>query len=132
VLKKIIHSLTACRIEKGKINAEKHIEFLIQLMAQHPNRKIIVIEDNAPPHIAHAVKSFVASQPNKITVYYLPSYSPELNPDEHVWAYLKAYKLKDHQAQTTKELRHLVKRKMQSIQRKNGLINSFFMQSILT
>jgi len=120
------------RIEKGRVNADKHIEFLIQLMEQHPNRKIIVIEDNAPSHIAYAVKSFVASQPNKIAVYYLPSYSPKLNPDEHVWAYLKAHKLKDHQAQTEEELKKLVKNKMHGIQKKNGLINSFFMQSILT
>ncbi len=98
------------RIEKGKVNAEKHIEFLIQIMKQHPNRKIIVIEDNAPSHIAYAIKSFVASQPNKIAIYYLPSYSPELNPDEHVWAYLKAHQLKSHQAQTTEELKHLVKK----------------------
>lgn len=114
------------RIEKGKVNADKHIEFLIQLMKQHPNRKIIVIEDNASPHIAHSVKSFVASQPNRIAVYYLPSYAPELNPDEHVWAYLKAHQLKTHQAQNTDELRHLTKRKMQSIQRRKDLIHSFF------
>lgn len=117
------------RIEKGKVNADKHIEFLIQIMKQHPNRKIIVIEDNAPAHIAYAVKSFVASQPKRIAIYYLPSYSPELNPDEHVWAYLKAHQLKSHQAQTTKELKHLVKRKMYNIQRKEKLINSFFMHS---
>ena len=117
------------RIEKEKINANNHINFLIQIMEQHPHRKIIVVEDNAPSHIAYAVKSFVASQQNRIAVYYLPSYSPELNPDEHVWAYLKAHKLKTHQAQTTKELKHLVKRKMQGIQRKNNLVSSFFMHS---
>ena len=117
------------RIEKGKVNADKHIEFLIQIMKQHPNRKIIVVEDNAPSHTAYAVKSFVASQPSRIAIYYLPSYSPELNPDEHVWAYLKAHQLKSHQAQTTKELKQLVKRKMQGIQRKNSLVHSFFMKS---
>jgi len=122
----------AFRIENDKVNAGEHIEFLIQLMSQHPNRKIIVVEDNAPSHIAGAVKSFVASQPNKIAIYYLPSYSPELNPDEHVWAYLKAHKLKDHQAQTEEELKKLVKNKMHGIQKKNGLVNSFFMRSILT
>lgn len=120
------------RIEKERINANKHIEFLIQIMKQHPNRKIIVIEDNAPSHTAHAVKSFVASNAKKILIYYLPSYAPELNPDEHVWAYLKAHKLKDHQAQTKEELKKLVKNKMHGIQNKKELVRSFFMQSILT
>ena len=121
----------AFRIENERVNAEMHIEFLIQLMAQHPNRKIIVVEDNATSHTAGAVKSFAMSNAKRIAVYYLPSYSPELNPDEHVWAYLKAHKLKDHQAQTKEELRKLVKNKMHGIQKKDGLVNSFFMQSLL-
>lgn len=114
------------RIEKGKVNADKHIEFLIQLMRQHPNRKIIVVEDNAPSHIAYAVRSFVASQPKKIAIYYLPSYAPDLNPTEHVWAYLKAHELKTHQAQNTQELKNLTKRKMHKIQKNKKLILSFF------
>ncbi len=52
--------------------------------------------------------------------------APELNPTEHVWAYLKAHELKTHQAQNTEELKHLTKRKMQSIQRRKDLIHSFF------
>lgn len=72
------------RIEKGKVNAEKHIEFLMQVVKHHPHRKIIIVEDKAPCHNSHAVKSFVASNSNKIAIYQLPSYSPELNPDEHV------------------------------------------------
>ncbi|HLC54438.1 MAG TPA: hypothetical protein VJK07_02290 [Candidatus Nanoarchaeia archaeon] len=56
----------------------------------------------------------------------MPSYAPELNPTEHVWAYLKVHELKTHQAQNTEELKHLTKRKMQSIQRRKELIHSFF------
>ena len=51
-------------------------------MRQHPFRKIIVIEDNAKPHIAGLVKDFVRENKNRIAVYYLPPYSPDLNPDE--------------------------------------------------
>ena len=120
------------RIEKKRVNAEEHINFLIQIMKRHPKRKIIIVEDNAPSHTAGAVKSFAMSNAKRIAIYYLPSYSPELNPDEHVWSYLKAHKLKDHQAQTKKELKKLVKNKMHGIQKKSGLVNSFFMQSILT
>ena len=116
------------RIEKDKerINAAKHIEFLQQIIKQHPKRKIIIVEDNAPAHTAKKVDTFVEENSNKIAIYRIPSYAPELNPDEHVWEYLKAYKLKAHQAQNKEELRSLVKRKMQGIQRKKGLINSFF------
>ena len=66
------------RIEKEIIHAEQHIEFLKQIMRQHPFRKIIVIEDNAKPHIAGLVKDFVRENKNRIAVYYLPPYSPDL------------------------------------------------------
>jgi len=114
------------RIEKKKVNADKHIEFLKKIMKQHLNRKIIVVEDSAPVHKAKKVDKFVEENKKKLAVYRLPSYAPELNPTEHVWAYLKAHELKTHQAQNTDELKHLVKRKMQSIQMKKQLIHSFF------
>lgn len=120
------------RIEKKKVDAEKHIEFIKQILKHHPNRKIIVIEDRAPAHRSKKVNTFVEQHKNKLTIYRIPSYAPDLNPDEHVWKYLKAYQLKSHQAKTTDELRNLVKRKMQSIQRKKGLVNSFFIGSYVT
>lgn len=114
------------RIEKGKVNADKHIEFLKQIMKHHPHRKIIVIEDKSPVHTAKKVNNFVEQNKKKLAVYRLPSYSPELNPDEHVWSYLKAHQLKSHQAKNTNELKRLVKNKMNGIQKKKGLVNSFF------
>ena len=114
------------RMEKEKVNAKVHIEFLEQIIKHHPHRKIIVIEDNAPAHIAKKVSQFVEEHKKRFAIYHIPSYAPELNPDEHVWQYLKGYQLKSHQAQDTEELKKLVKRKMQSIQRKKGLVNSFF------
>jgi len=114
------------RIEKGRVNAKKHIEFLKKILKQHPNRKIIVIEDSAPVHKAKKIERFVEQNKKKLAIYKLPPYCPELNPTEHVWAYLKAHELKTHQAQNTEELKHLVKRKMQSIQMKKQLIHSFF------
>ena len=114
------------RIENHTIHAEDHIDFLKQIIKHHPHRKIIVIEDNAKPHIAGAVKDFVRDNKNKIAVYYLPTYSPDLNPDEKVWKYLKNVKLKAHQARNKKEFKPLIKSKMLSIQKKPNTIKSFF------
>lgn len=86
------------RIEKSAVHAKEHIDFLKQIMKHHPNRKIIVVEDNAGPHISKTVKNFVKDNKKRLAVYYLPPCSPDLNPDEQVWKYLKNVKLKAHQA----------------------------------
>ena len=120
------------RLEKETVNSSKHIEFLKQVQKNHPRRKIIIIEDKAKPHIAKKVSQFVETQKNRLAIYFLPSYSPELNPDEHVWAYLKGFKLKAHQAKSLKEFKPLILSKMISIQRKKSIVPSFFMVNYST
>lgn len=115
------------RLEKGKVNADKFIEFLSQIRNHHKNRKVIVVTDRAPVHTSGKVAKFVEENKKKFALYYLPSYSPELNPDENVWGYLKGNKLKTHQAQTTPELRKLTFKAMKSIQMQPPLVQSFFM-----
>jgi len=119
------------RIEKKTIRAKEHIEFIRQIMKNHPNRKIIVIEDNASPHIAAETSNFIAANKDKLAVYYLSTYSPDLNPQEDVWKYLKHVKLKAHQAKTVRELRPLVHSKLKSMQQKKSLISAIFYASNL-
>lgn len=113
------------RLEKGKVNADKHIEFLNQVREQHKNRKVIIVEDKAPVHRAAKVAQFVEQHKKSFALYYIPSYSPELNPDENVWGYLKGNKLKTHQAKTTPELRKITLGGMKSIQMQPELVQSF-------
>ena len=102
-----------------------------QIIKNHKWRKIIVVTDNYPAHDSAYVNNFIEQNKNKIAVYYLPTYSPDLNPDEDVWKYLKNVKLKAHQARNKKEFKPLVLSKMHSIQRKPNLIKSFFSGNIL-
>jgi transposase len=62
-----------------------------------------VIADQARAHTAKRVEPFVTTQ-TRLELFYLPTYSPEFNPDEGVWSYLKSQALKAHQV-TTKEER---------------------------
>ena len=114
-----ITKYTIAHLFVGKRTKQKCYKFLKQIIKQHPNRKIIIIENSSPVHKAKKVDMFVEQNNKKLSIYRLPSYSPELNSDEHVLEYLKTYELKVHQAKNTKELKKLVKRKMQSIQRKD-------------
>ena len=54
-----------------------------------PTRTVFLIWDNLPVHRARPVRGWLAERPEQIEVFHLPSYSPELNPDEGLNADLK-------------------------------------------
>lgn len=72
----------------AKLNAPLYIEFL-QGLLHDISKKLIVIHDRHPAHTAAATRRFIAEHRSRLTVYELPSYAPDLNPDEHVWSYVK-------------------------------------------
>ena len=114
------------RIEKEHVIAETFIDFLEKIRKQHPRRKVIVVTDRARPHIAKKVRNHVEANKKSFALYYLPSYSPELNPDEGVWGYMKDKKLKSHTAMSKEELKMKIMSCLLSIQRRPSLIKSFF------
>jgi transposase len=75
--------------EKGGVNADVFIEFLKRLITG-AKRKIFLIVDRGPAHIAKKTKAFVESLKGRLRLFYLPPYSPDRNPDELVWKHLKA------------------------------------------
>ena len=113
------------RLQKGRINSGVIIRFLEQIMRSHKRRKIVVVMDQAPCHISKKVRAFVDARKN-LKVFYIPPYSPELNPDEKVWRHLKHVSLKNHQAQNKHQLSRVVIAALRSIQKSPTLTSSFF------
>ena len=66
---------------KKALDAPTLITFFRRL-CKDAGRKIFVILDNVNVHKARVVKAWVAAQADQIELFYLPSYAPELNPDE--------------------------------------------------
>ncbi len=56
--------------------------------------KVVIIWDNAPCHIAKAVKAKAAGL--GIELVYLPGYSPDLNPIERLWGWLREEVTRGH------------------------------------
>ena len=69
-------------------NADKLIEFL-GVLIKDTDKKVFLILDNLRVHHSKPVKAWVAERADKIELFYLPSYSPELNPEERLNAGLK-------------------------------------------
>ncbi len=69
-------------------DAEKLIEFL-QALIKDTGKKVFLILDNLRVHHSKLVKAWVAERKEQIELFCLPSYSPELNPEERLNADLK-------------------------------------------
>ena len=72
----------------GALDTNQLIEFMKRLV-KDAGRKVFLILDNLRVHHARLVKAWLAKHQDEIEVFYLPSYSPELNPDEMLNADLK-------------------------------------------
>lgn len=75
-------------IIEDNFGAERLIEFFEALLAD-ATRKIFLILDNLRAHHSKIVKAWLETRTDRIEIFYLPSYSPELNPDERLNADLK-------------------------------------------
>jgi transposase len=75
----------------GNFNHERLIEFFEALIkdGRRSRKKVFLILDNLGVHHCKPVKAWLAEHQAQIEVFYLPSYSPELNPDERLNADLK-------------------------------------------
>jgi transposase len=73
---------------RGRIAAEQVCEFLRRLM-HRARRPVFLILDGHPMHKAKRVAECVTEYAGKLRLFFLPPYSPELNPDEQVWRDLK-------------------------------------------
>lgn len=68
---------------EGAMNTDLMIGFLQGLIADS-TRKVFLILDNLRVHHAKLVTEWLQEHQEKIEVFYLPPYSPELNPDEYL------------------------------------------------
>ena len=73
----------------GKMNSDTMIKFMERLI-KGSERKVYLILDNLKVHHSYMVKDWLEEHKKQIEVFFLPSYSPELNPDEYLNCDLKA------------------------------------------
>jgi transposase len=73
----------------GGFNAGKFIDFAKKLL-HDADGPVFLIVDGHPAHRAKKVKTFVESTRGQLRLFFLPGYSPQLNPDEWVWKNVKS------------------------------------------
>lgn len=113
------------KIFDGALNADILIDFMKRLV-RDAGRKIFLVLDNLRVHHAKPVKAWLAEHREQIEVFYLPSYSPELNPDEPLNADLKQAVTKQAPTRTKLQLVKATARHLRSVQRQPGRIRRYF------
>ena len=68
--------------------ARRYCDFLASVLAA-TDQPLVLIQDGARYHTAHQTQRFMAQHAERLTVYQLPSYSPDYNPIEHLWRNVK-------------------------------------------
>jgi len=111
-------------VVEGRVTAAVFRDFLRRLIAG-VDRKIFLIVDGHPTHKARLVRKFVADHSDRIELFFLPPYSPELNPGEGVWAHVKT-RIGKAAVQSKAELRAVVMRALRSLQKTPRLVAGFF------
>ncbi len=106
-------------------DAEKLIEFL-QALIKDAGKKVFLILDNLRVHHSKLVKAWVDERKDQIELFYLPSYSPQLNPEERLNADLKQEMGKRVPVRTKAKLREAANEHMSMLEKTPERVMSYF------
>ncbi len=112
------------KVFSGALNARLLIGFMKRLVHGRQKRVFLIL-DNLHVHHSKAVKKWLAENEDKIEVFYPPSYSPELNPDELLSADLKQRVTKSAPARTKTALTRTTIGALRSIKKQAGRVESY-------
>lgn len=107
------------------MNSQRLIKFMGRLI-KGAKQKIFLILDNLRAHHSMPVKKWLAKRTKKIEVFFLPSYSPELNPDEYLNRDLKLNVHGSKPVKTKSELKKKATGHLRKLQRLPKRVISYF------
>lgn len=110
---------------KETMTASVFIKFLSRLVKDAKN-KIFLILDNHRVHHSKDVKAWLEKRGEQIELFYLPSYSPELNPDEYLNGNLKQKVRSGIPARSQKDLIKKTRSFMKTLQRRPQHVRGYF------
>jgi len=77
-----------CQGHEGRLTSESYSQFLRSVLNK-TQKHVILVQDGARYHTSKAMQQFFEEHRERLTVYPLPSYSPDYNPIEKLWKEIK-------------------------------------------
>jgi transposase len=109
----------------GAVKAPSLLRFLARLV-RDAGQKVFLILDRLPVHRSAKVRDWLAGREAEIELFYLPGYSPELNPDEGVNGDLKQAVTGKEPARSKAQLKRAVVSHMRRLSKLPDRVRSFF------
>ena len=116
--------------DNTNVTAEHTVDFLRQLKAQLGGAFTVIWDGSKIHSRSQLVKAYLGKHP-EIVAETLPSYAPELNPDEGVWGWTKYGRLANLAASNTLELRRRIKEEFAVLRDDRHLLESFIHEADL-
>jgi len=118
-------------IYKDAMNAKTFIKFM-QRLIKDANQKVFLILDNLRVHHSRVVREWLENHTDEIELFFLPSYSPELNPDEYLNCDLKAGVHSGVPARTKEQLGKKALSHLRMLQKKPKRVIKYFEHNKIT
>ncbi|MEW6171212.1 MAG: IS630 family transposase [Candidatus Omnitrophota bacterium] len=119
------HGKLSFKVFKDKFDYKIFIDFLKRLI-KNQKHKIFLIIDNYSSHKQEEVKKWVEANKDKIELFFLPTYSPELNPNELTNQVVKANIFKKERPKDNNHLILLARKSFCSLQHTPNKVVNFF------
>jgi transposase len=113
------------RSQRRNIRGDDIVSFLREVL-RHLRRRIVLIWDRWSVHKGLPVRQYLERHAGRVQVESLPAYTPELNPDEHVWGHTKHGALANFCPDDLDELEGRVDLSLRSKAGESSLLRSFF------
>jgi transposase len=112
-------------VYEDKMNSKTLIRFMKRLIKDSV-RKIFLILDNLKVHHSYVVRDWVENHKQQLEIFYLPSYSPELNPDEYLNCDLKVGVHSKTPARTKDQLKDNAISHLRKLQKSPDRVKRYF------
>ena len=114
------------RVYEGRMNAEVFVGFLKALLESVPG-KIYLIVDGHPVHRSKKAREFAEEHSDgRLKLFFLPPYSPDLNPDEWVWNNVKNDRIAKSVVMSKDDLKAKALGALRRLQKLPHVVRGFF------
>jgi transposase len=113
------------RVHDTGIKKEEFLDFCKMLMADM-GRPVFLILDNSQVHHAKILTEYAAQSNGMLAIFFLPPYSPDLNPDEWVWKNVKHDNLGRVSARSEGELAQFAEAALAKLKELPDKVKAFF------